>query len=71
MNINWKSRLTNKTFWVSIVSAIVLLTQQLGYNIFPVNWSDILNTILTIFILLGIIIDPSTEGIHDKKEDEE
>ena len=70
MNINWKARLTNKTFLVSIVSAIVLLSQQLGYNIFPSNWSDILNTILTIFILLGIIIDPSTDGIQDKKEDE-
>ena len=39
MNINWKSRLTNKTFWVAIVSAVVLLTQQLGINIFPSNWS--------------------------------
>ncbi|OOM81828.1 bacteriophage holin [Clostridium puniceum] len=68
MNINWKARLTSKTFWVAIVSAIVLLTQQLGYNIFPSNWSDILNTILTIFILLGIIVDPSTSGIGDKQE---
>jgi len=68
MNINWKARLTSKTFWVAIVSAIVLLTQQLGYNIFPSNWSDILNTILTIFILLGIVVDPSTKGIGDKQE---
>jgi uncharacterized membrane protein len=30
MNINWKARITNKTFWVAIVSAVVLLTQQLG-----------------------------------------
>lgn len=68
MNINWKARLTNKAFWISIVSAIVLLTQQLGLNIFPDNWSDLLNTILTIFILLGIVVDPSTTGISDKKE---
>ena len=68
MNINWKARIRNKTFWVSIASAIVLLTQQLGLNIFSSNWSDILNTILTIFIILGIIIDPSTSGIADKEE---
>ena len=68
MNINWKARLTNKTFWVAMVSDVVLLTQQLGVNIFPSNWSDILNTILTIFILLGIIVDTSTEGISDKTE---
>lgn len=66
--INWKARIRNKTFWVSIVSALVLLSQQLGFNIFPVNWSDIMNTILTIFILLGIVVDTSTDGISDKIE---
>ena len=63
--IDWKARLTNRTFWVAIVSAIVLLTQQLGINIFPSNWADILNTILTIFVILGIVVDTSTEGISD------
>jgi len=66
--INWKARLKNKTFWVAIISAIVLLTQQLGYQIFPTNWSDIMNTVLTIGIILGIIVDPSTTGIGDKTE---
>lgn len=70
MNIDWKSRLQNKTFWVAIVSALVLLTQQLGFNIAPSNWSDILNTILTVFILLGIVVDPSTPTISDTKKDE-
>lgn len=68
MNINWKARITNKTFLVAMASSIVLLTQQLGLNIFPDNWSEILNTILTIFILFGIVIDPSTDGISDSKE---
>lgn len=67
MNINWKARLTNKTFWVAIVSAIVLLTQQLGYNFFPSNWADVLNSILGICIILGIVVDTSTEGIGDNK----
>lgn len=67
MNINLKARLQNKAFWVAIVSSIVLLTQQLGYNIFPSNWSDILSTVLTIFILLGIVVDTSTTGIGDKQ----
>jgi phi LC3 family holin len=69
VNINWKARLTNKTFWIAIASSIVLLTQQLGLNIFPNNWADVLNTLLTILIILGIVIDPSTAGINDKKED--
>jgi holin, phage phi LC3 family len=68
MNINWKARFANKTFLVAMASSIVLLTQQLGLNIFPENWTEILNTILTIFILFGIVIDPSTSGISDSKE---
>lgn len=68
MNIDWKTRFTNKTFLIAIASAIVLLSQQLGLNIFPNNWQEVLNTILTIFILLGIVIDPSTAGISDSKD---
>lgn len=64
--INWKARLTSKTFWVAIVSAIVLLTQQLGISIFPTNWADILNTVLTIFVVLGVVVDTSTPGIADE-----
>lgn len=70
MNIDWKARLTNKTFWVAIVSAIVILTQQLGYGIFHSNWSDILNTILSMLVMLGIVVDTSTTGISDVKADD-
>lgn len=68
--MDWQSRLTNKTFWVALVSAVVLLTQQLGLNIFPDNWADILNTILTILMILGIVIDPTTQGITDKSKED-
>ena len=61
--MNWKSRLRNKTFWVSLTAAIVLLAQQLGLDIFPKNVSDIVNTILLIATILGVIVDPSTDGI--------
>ena len=67
MNIDLKSRLKNKTFLVALISAIVVLTQKAGVNIFPENWADILNSILTILMMLGIIIDPTTDGISDKK----
>lgn len=68
--MDWQSRLTNKTFWVALVSAVVLLTQQLGLNIFPDNWADILNTVLTILMILGIVIDPTTQGITDKSKED-
>ena len=66
--INWKARLTNKTFWVALSSAVVLLCQQLGLNIFPDNIHEIINTLLLIFTILGVIIDPSTDGITDSNK---
>ncbi|MCM8710554.1 phage holin [Clostridium sp. SYSU_GA19001] len=60
-----KSRLRNKTFLVSLFSAVLLLCQQLGVNIFPDNAADIFNTILVILTILGVVIDPTTPGISD------
>lgn len=65
--MKWKERFRNKAFWVSLVSLFVLLSQQLGINIFPDNVAEIANTILSIFVLLGIIIDPTTSGVADGK----
>jgi len=59
-------RLRNKAFLVSMVSAILLLCQQLGLNIFPSNISDIANTVLLILTITGVVIDPTTSKI--KKE---
>lgn len=68
MKINWKLRLQSKFFWVALISLIVLLTQQLGFDIFPKNWEEVLNTVLSILILLGVINDPTTAGIHDSDQ---
>lgn len=65
--MKWKERFRNKAFWVSLVSLFVLLSQQLGINIFPDNVAEIANTILSILVLLGIIIDPTTSGVADGK----
>ena len=67
--INWKARLTSKTFWVAIVSTVALLTQQLGLDIFPKNWADLLNTVLVLLITLGIVVDTSTPGIADAEKE--
>ena len=68
MKIDWKSRFTNKTFIVSFVAAVILLLQQLGLGAFiPANIMDIVNTGLVILVMLGVVIDPSTQGINDPK----
>lgn len=68
MKINWKLRLQSKFFWVALISLIVLLSQQLGFDIFPKNWEEVLNTVLSILILLGVINDPTTAGISDSEQ---
>ena len=64
--IDLKRRFRNKAFLVSFIAAIVLLVQQLGFGRFlPENLNDVINTILTILCMLGIIVDPTTDGVSD------
>lgn len=67
LTLDLKSRLKNKTFILSMLGAIVLLVQQLGFkDLIPSNWLDIVNTILSILVMLGIVVDTSTPGVSDK-----
>ena len=65
--INWRVRLRNKTFWLTLVPLLVLLSQQLGLNWVPENWESIFGTIMAILIVVGIINDPTTAGIKDSE----
>lgn len=67
--MDFKKRFKNKAFWVSLCSAVLLLAQQMGLDIFPKNAMDIVNTILLIATIMGVVIDPTTPGISDKTED--
>ena len=71
--INWKVRLKNKTFWVAIIPAVLMLVQAVaavfGFNL---DLGDIGNKLLTIveavFMVLGIVgivNDPTTAGLSD------
>ncbi|WP_143316859.1 phage holin [Clostridium sp. HBUAS56017] len=68
LTIDLKARMRNKAFWVALISAIVLLIQQLGLKgLIPNNYGDIVNSVLTILVMLGVVVDTSTSGISDKK----
>lgn len=69
LNIDLKARLKNKTFWISIIGAILLLSQQLGLDaskVIPSNYVDIINTVFSILTIAGIVVDTSTPGISDQ-----
>ena len=63
-NINWKLRFQNKATLLAIAGTLILLAQQLGLKL-PDNIEDVVNTVLTLFVLLGVVNDPTTEGISD------
>ena len=65
MKLDIKARLRNKYFWVSMLSLIVLLLDQLGIKL-PIDINEIGGTILSIAVLLGIIVDNGSKGFSDK-----
>lgn len=66
-NINWKLRFQNKTTLAAIAATVILLAQQLGLKL-PDNISDIVNTVLTLLVLLGVVNDPTTAGLKDSEK---
>jgi len=73
MKINWKVRLRHKQFWVSLIALLLVLANQVakifGYDITIYNdqITALSETILSILVLLGIIVDPTTQGLSDSK----
>ena len=70
MKINWKLRLTNKTTLIAIISAVFLVISSTPLvELLPVWINETLfQQILNIFVILGIIVDPTTSGINDSVE---
>ena len=64
MKLDIKARLKNKYFWVSLISLVVMLLEQLGIKL-PFNLNSISGTMLSIAVLLGIVVDNGSEGFSD------
>lgn len=71
--INWKVRIKNKNFWLAIIPAVLLLITQIG-AIFGIQidtaligeqLAAVVSTVFLILTILGIVTDPTTEGISD------
>lgn len=76
MGINWKVRIKNKTFWLTMIPAVLLLVQQIaGLFGLSMDFSNIQNqlvaiigTVFSILAILGIIVDPTTKGLTDSDQ---
>ena len=63
--LDLKARRKNKYFWISFISLVVLLLDQLGIKL-PFDLSAISCTVLSMAVLLGIVVDNGSEGFGDK-----
>lgn len=74
MRINWRIRLLHKPFLLSLFSLILLLAQQVaaifGYDLtsaMSTQLTYIINTVLSILVLMGVVVDPTTRGTSDSE----
>lgn len=73
--MNWQTRIKNKTFWLALVPAILLLAQVVAvpfgykFDIDLINKQllDIVNAAFGVLTIVGIVVDPTTAGITDKE----
>lgn len=74
--INWKVRIKNKSFWVTLIPAVLLLVQAVaatfGYTLDTGDLGDkllvVVNAVFAVLAILGIVADPTTAGIGDSKQ---
>lgn len=76
MKINWKVRIKNKTFWVSIIPLVFALAYQvlklfgveMDFSLISEQLVDIVGTVFLILGLLGVVVDPTTKGASDSEQ---
>ena len=76
MKINWKVRLKNKNFWITIIPAALLLIQAVTSVFgFTLDLGDIggkliavVEAAFVVLAILGIVTDPTTSGISDSPQ---
>ena len=73
--INWKVRIRNRAFWVSLIPAVLLLIES-GAAVFGVTLElgevgnrvlAVVNQLFAVLTILGIVNDPTTAGLTDSE----
>ena len=74
--INWTVRIKNKAFWIAIIPALLLLAQVVA-AVFGIildlgdlgnKLLDVVNAAFSVLVILGIVTDPTTEGVSDSNQ---
>ena len=75
MNINWKVRIRNKQFWVSVIPALALVIQAvaavfgwtLDFTRLIGKLIAVIDAVFALLVILGIVVDPTTAGVGDSQ----
>lgn len=73
--INITTRIKNKTFWLTLIPAVLLLVQvcaapfgyQWDFGILNEQLAAIVNALFAVLAILGVVVDPTTAGVGDSK----
>ena len=73
MSINWKIRFKNKTFWLALIPAVLLLAQQvaalfgvvLDFGQLQDQLTAIVSSVFALLAIMGVVADPTTVGVTD------
>ena len=76
ININLIARAKNKLFWLALIPAVLLLVQALGapfgyqwdFVVLNEQFAAIVNALFAVLAILGIVVDPTTEGVRDSAQ---
>lgn len=74
--INWTVRFKNKTFWLALIPAALLLIQavakvfgfELDFGELGNNLTAVVNTVFALLAVLGVVVDPTTKGASDSEQ---
>ena len=75
MNINWKVRIRNHQFWVSVIPALALVIQAVAAVFgWTLDFTSLIGKLITVvdavfalLVILGIVVDPTTAGVGDSR----
>ena len=75
-SINWQVRIKNKNFWLTFIPAVLLLIQVVaavfGFTLdlgdLGNKLLDVVNAAFSVLVILGVVNDPTTEGVSDSEQ---
>ena len=73
--VNWEVRIKNKTFWLTVIPALLILIQAVA-SVFGITIDlgdlgnkllDVINAAFVVLALMGVVNDPTTAGMSDSE----